>query len=147
MAALKSGIKYAVLGGVLGGFMVVFFICVAFLMSDKLYSAKELKNRYRIKILGTMPIRRKKPIGKIDAWLNRMEGRAVEGNADTGYGLITANIRNYAENMKTILVTGPPMRRPVRGDRQTGGRTCRDPCDGRRKYAPGCGNLKEAAGV
>ena len=106
MAALKSGIKYAVLGGVLGGFMVVFFICVAFLMSDKLYSAKELKNRYRIKILGTMPIRRKKPIGKIDAWLNRMEGRAVEGNADTGYGLITANIRNYAENMKTILVTG-----------------------------------------
>ncbi|MFR3530176.1 MAG: hypothetical protein ACLTTZ_06635 [Lachnospiraceae bacterium] len=29
MAALKSGIKYAVLGGVLGGFMVVFFICVA----------------------------------------------------------------------------------------------------------------------
>ena len=106
MAALKSGITYAVLGGVLGGFMVVFFICVAFLMSDKLYSAKELKNRYRIKILGTMPIRRKKPIGKIDAWLNRMEGRAVEGNADTGYGLITANIRNYAENMKTILVTG-----------------------------------------
>ena len=57
-----------------------------------------------------MPIRRKKPIGKIDAWLNRMEGRAVEGNADTGYGLITANIRNYAENMKTILVTGTPMR-------------------------------------
>ena len=104
MAALKSGIKYAVLGGVLGGFMVVFFICVAFLMSDKLYSAKELKNRYRIKILGTMPIRRKKPIGKIDAWLNRMEGRAVEGNADTGYGLITANIRNYAENMKTNIL-------------------------------------------
>lgn len=148
MAALKSGIKYAVLGGVLGGFMVVFFICVAFLMSDKLYSAKELKNRYRIKILGTMPIRRKKPIGKIDAWLNRMEGRAVEGNADTGYGLITANIRNYAENMKTILMTGTADEAVLSEvSRQTGGRTCRDPCDGRRKYAPGCGNLKEAAGV
>ena len=30
----------------------------------------------------------------------------MDGNADTGYGLITANIRKYAENMKTILVTG-----------------------------------------
>lgn len=128
--------------------MVVFFICVAFLMSDKLYSAKELKNRYRIKILGTMPIRRKKPMGKIDAWLNRMEGRAVEGNADTGYGLITANIRNYAENMKTILVTGTADEAVLAEvtDR-LGGRTCRDPRYGRRKYAPGCGNLKEAAGV
>ena len=106
MAALKSGIKYAVLGGVLGGFVVVFCVCVAFLMSDKLYSARELKNRYRVKILGTLPIANKKFLGGVDAWLNRLEGRAGGVNEDTEYALIAANIRNYAENMKSLLVTG-----------------------------------------
>lgn len=105
-AALKSGIKYAILGGVLGGFMVVFFVCVAFLMSDKVYSARELKNRYKIKILGTMPIKNRKVFGKIDAWLNRLEGRASSVDEEAEYALIAANIRNYAENMKSILVTG-----------------------------------------
>lgn len=87
-------------------------------------------------------------MGKIDAWLNRMEGRAVEGNADTGYGLITANIRNYAENMKTILVTGTADEAVLAEvtDRLAAG-LAGIRCCGRRKYAPGCGNLKEAAGV
>lgn len=105
-AALKSGIKYAILGGVLGGFVVVFFVCVAFLLSDKVYSARELKNRYKIKILGTMPIKNRKVFGKIDAWLNRLEGRASSVDEEAEYALIAANIRNYAENMKSILVTG-----------------------------------------
>lgn len=105
-AALKSGIKYAILGGVLGGFVVVFFVCVAFLLSDKVYSARELKNRYKIKILGTMPIKNRKVFGKIDAWLNRLEGRANSVDEEAEYALIAANIRNYAENMKSILVTG-----------------------------------------
>lgn len=105
-AALKSGIKYAVLGGVLGGFMVVFFVCVAFLMSDKVYSVRELKNRYKLKILGTMPVKNRRVFGKIDAWLNRLEGRAGNVDEDAEYALIAANIRNYAESMKSILVTG-----------------------------------------
>lgn len=105
-AAIKSGVKYFVLGGVLGGFMVVFFICVVFVMSDKLYSAKELKHRYGVKILGALPRKGKKTPGKIDAWLNRMEGRASAVNEAVEYNLIAANIRNYTENMKTILITG-----------------------------------------
>ena len=105
-AALKSGVKYAVLGGVLGGFVVVFFVCVSFLMSDKVYSARELKNRYRVKILGTLPIANKKILKGVDAWLNRLEGRAGGVNEDVEYALIAANIRNYADNMKSLLVTG-----------------------------------------
>ncbi len=105
MAAVKSGVKYAVLGGVLGAFMVVFFVCVIFLMSDKLYSAKELKNRYRVKILGTLPVSGKKAF-VVDAWLKKLEGRAYGKDADTEYGLIAANISNYASDIKKLLVIG-----------------------------------------
>lgn len=104
-AALKSAIKYGILGGILGGFLIVFGICVAFVMSDKLYSAKELRYRYKVKVLGKLSKGGKKA-GAIDAWLNRLEGRACNVNAETEYGLIAANIKNYADGMKTILVTG-----------------------------------------
>ncbi len=105
-AAVKSGLKYAVLGGVLGAFVVVFVVCVVFLMSDKLYSAKELKNRYRVKILGSLPADGAKKEFVIDAWLRKMEGRADGKNTDAEYGLIAANVSNYAEDVKDILVIG-----------------------------------------
>lgn len=72
--ALKSAVKYGVLGGVLGGFVVVFFICVWFLMSDKLYSPKELRSRFQVKVLGSLPMAGKPRQNFIDAWLNRLEG-------------------------------------------------------------------------
>ena len=106
ITAVKSAVKYSVLGGVLGGFMVVFIICVLFLMSDKLYSPKELRNRYRVKILGTLPISGKKKPNFIDAWLNRLEGRADGKATDTEYELIAANIKNYTAAVKTLLVSG-----------------------------------------
>lgn len=105
-AALKTGIKFAVLGGVLGVFMVVFFVCVSFLMSDKVYAAKELRNRYQLKILGKLPVAGRKKPGAIDRWLNRLEDRAEAKNAEREYGLIAANIRNYGGGLKSLLVIG-----------------------------------------
>ncbi len=104
-AALKSGIKYAVLGGVLGAFMVVFFVCVIFLMSDKLYAAKDLRNRYQLKILGNLPVSGKK-LNPIDAWLNRLEGRTSQKYEEREYSLIAANIRSYGESLESLLVVG-----------------------------------------
>ncbi len=105
MTAVKSGIKYAVLGGVLGAFMVVFVVCVCFLMSDKVYSAKELKNRYRVKILGTLPVSEKKRF-VVDEWLRKLEGRAHGADISAEYGLIAANAANYADDMKSLMVIG-----------------------------------------
>lgn len=102
-AAVRSGVKYAVLGGVLGAFMVIFYCCVVFLMSDKLYSEKELRNRFKLKILGVLPAG--KPAKGIDAWLNRLEGRTCKDESQA-YSLIAANIRNYAESAGTLLVAG-----------------------------------------
>ncbi|MCI8536093.1 MAG: hypothetical protein HFG68_11120 [Hungatella sp.] len=105
-AVLKGGIKYALIGGVLGAFIVIFFVCVIFVMSDKLYSAKELKYRFRVKILGTLPVTGSKKTGKIDAWLDQMEGRAVNKDESHEYSLIAANICNYTEEAKSLLVVG-----------------------------------------
>lgn len=105
-AVFKNGIKYALIGCVLGAFAVVFFACVIFVMSDKVYSAKELKNRFRVKILGTLPLAGPKKTGKIDAWLDRMESRAVNKDEAHEYSLIAANICNYAEGANSLLVVG-----------------------------------------
>ncbi|MCI8725606.1 MAG: chain-length determining protein [Hungatella sp.] len=107
LSAVKSGIKYVLLGGVLGAFMVMFIVCVAFLMSDKVASAKELKNRFNIKTLGVLESKReKKAFGFVDRWLDKLEGVDVTTPEDIRYEVIAANIRNYARDSKTLLVTG-----------------------------------------
>lgn len=105
-AAGRSAIKYGVLGGVLGGFMMVFFICVIFLMSDKLYSPKELRNRYRLKILGTLPAAGDRKKNFIDAWLDRLEGKADGSQMAAEVELIGANIKNYAGDGKVLMIAG-----------------------------------------
>ncbi len=102
----KDGAKYAVLGGVLGAFMVVFFVCVVFLMSDKLYSAKQLKSNCGMRVLGALPIPAKKKKFVLDRWFNRLEGRAVAGAEALEYSLISANILNYASEAKKLLIVG-----------------------------------------
>lgn len=101
-AAVKSGVKYAVLGVVLGAFMAVFFVCVEFLMTDGVYAAKDLRNRYRLRVLGTLPA--KKASG-VDASLRKLEGRALE-ESDSAYSLIGANVRGFLGDAKKILIAG-----------------------------------------
>lgn len=107
LSAVKSGIKYFILGGVLGAFMVVFIVCVVFLMSDKVASAKELKNRFGIKTLGVLePSSKKRAFDFVDKWLDKLEGVDVTTPENVRYEVIAANIRNYAKDTKNLLVTG-----------------------------------------
>lgn len=105
MVAVKSGIKFAILGGVGGACIVAFMVCVFFLMNTTVYSARELKNRYQMKILGVLSSGKKK-MCVIDTYLRKMEGRAQTCDEKTSYSLIAANIHNYIGEMQTILVTG-----------------------------------------
>lgn len=102
---VASGIKYGLIGGVLGAFIVVFFVCIGFVMSEKVYSAKELKYRFKVKILGTLPAETKNA-GKVDQWLNRLEGRTYKVKDEDVFNLISANIRNYTDGMHALLVIG-----------------------------------------
>lgn len=103
-AAAKDAVKFGVIGGFGGAFLVAFIVCIAFVMGDRVYSARELKDRYKVKILGRLSDGKK--VGAIDAWLNRLEGRACNGNPETEYGLIAANVKNYAGDRKKLLITG-----------------------------------------
>lgn len=107
LSALKSGIKYFILGGVLGGFMMVFFVCVGFLMSDKLNSEKELRKRFGVRILGVFDAKgKKKPFAFVDKWLDKLEGKAGQEIAeDTVYAVAAANIENYVGEAKNLLIT------------------------------------------
>lgn len=106
-AAIKSGIKYAVLGGVLGAFITIFCICVAFLMTNKVISAKDLKQRYGVKILAVFPGPEKKRLfSSIDRWLEKLEGKRDHLTEEARYELMAANLKNYAGEAKNILVVG-----------------------------------------
>lgn len=105
-SSLKSGIKYGVLGGGLGAFLSIFCICVVFLMSDRLNSEKELKNRFGLRILGVFSqIPPKRAFASVDGWLNRMEGKRLRHPAEV-YEIMAVNVRNYMQVGKKILILG-----------------------------------------
>lgn len=103
---VKSAVKYTVLGGVLGGFLSVFFICVAFLMSDKLGSDKELRRRYGLMVLGMFDSGdKKKPFAFVDRFLDRLEGTAGRKmDRETVCSVVAANVMNYAGDAKQLLL-------------------------------------------
>lgn len=104
---LKSGIKYAVLGGVLGALIMIFFVCAAFFINDKILSGKDLRNRFGIKILGQLPGQQKKRVfAVVDQWIDKLEGidRTIEETAICQ--VIAANVKNYTQAEKKILLTG-----------------------------------------
>lgn len=104
---IKSGIKYAVLGCVLGAFAVIFCLCVAFLMTDKMASARELKKRYGLKVLAEFPPKHKKRVlAGIDRWLEKLEGKRDQISEEARYDLMAANLRNYAGASKNIMIIG-----------------------------------------
>lgn len=107
-SVVKGAVKYAVLGGVLGAFMVVFFVCVVFLMSDKLVSEKELKRRYGVMVLGVFrKADKKRWFGFIDRWLDRMDGQAAAQLEDSQtFEVVAANAMNYVEGVSRILLVG-----------------------------------------
>lgn len=106
VSSLKSGIKYGILGGVLGAFLSVFCICVAFLMSDKMSSEKELKSRFGLRILGVFAqISKKRPLSGVDRWLDRMEGKTSRKPAEV-YEIMAVNVKNYMEEGQKILILG-----------------------------------------
>lgn len=106
--AIKSGIKFFILGGVLGGFMMVFFACVGFLMSDKVNSEKDLRKRFGVRVLGVFEnTGKKKAFSFVDRWLDKLEGKKEAAvSEDTVYAIVAANVDNYVGELKNLLITG-----------------------------------------
>lgn len=101
-----SVVKLVVLGFLLGGVLACGVIVVRFLMEGKVYSGKELNQTTGLPLLGTLASERTKKAGKLDAALNKMEGRP-DGNSDEEMiRLMAVTVRSRAPEADSILVTG-----------------------------------------
>ena len=106
-SVMKSTVKYGVLGGVLGAFVVVFFVCVAFLMSDKLVNEKELKRRYGLVVLGVFARKEKGVFAFVDRWLSRLESSAGQDMSETQiFEVAAANALNHMDGVREVLLIG-----------------------------------------
>lgn len=102
--AVKTGIKWAILGGIAGVLLVCFCGCVGFICTDRVYSAEELNNRFGLKILGSVCLPEARH-DRITRWLSRKEGRLTE-NSPINAELILENVRNYCKDAGLVLVSG-----------------------------------------
>lgn len=102
-----SGIKYALIGGIGGAFLMAFYFCMIYVLCGRLHTDEELKDQFRIKILGVFGTPEKTgPFSSVDRLLERLEGRSVRPAEDAVLDRIALNIANYAGDAKEILLTG-----------------------------------------
>jgi capsular polysaccharide biosynthesis protein len=112
---IKSIIKFIILGGIIGIFFAMVLLTFIFIMSDKLTSGNEIRNRFKLKLLGVINYNNKKRIFNfIDKWLNSLEGVSNNNlNKEEALKLICANLKasinNENEKLKSnynIVMTG-----------------------------------------
>ena len=105
-ALLSSIVKFALIGFVVGVFVVAGIVCVQFLAADRVYSAKELKRSCGLPILGALASEKSKTAQKLDAAFNRAEGRPNGSTDAEMLCLMAETIRSRAPQARRVLVTG-----------------------------------------
>lgn len=100
---LTSGDTQPLLFGAVGAFLGVFLVaalaCVGHLASSRVYSARMLKDRTGLCLLGCIGAKKH---GPIDRWLRKLEGRATEADAEA----VAANIANRCKDISKLLLLG-----------------------------------------
>lgn len=102
-SALKAGVKWAIIGGVVGVVLVAALCCLMFIFSDKVYSGADLQARCGVRVLGGMPGHRK--LDPVTRCIRRAEGRRMDA-PEEALLLLQENLRQYAGAATNILVTG-----------------------------------------
>lgn len=98
--------KFGLIGLLVGFVLVCGVGTVKFLAQGKVYSGKELKTTCDLPLLGALASEKSKKAKKLDAAIDRMEGRP-DGSKDAEMiRLIAATIRSRAPEAARILVTG-----------------------------------------
>ncbi len=102
--AVKSAVKYGVVGFLVGAFLVAGVTCVKFVIGDKLYSAEELKSRFRVTLLGKVSLKNK-PGCWLDRMLDRLENRG-KTEEQGALAVLGASVANCCGENATLLVAG-----------------------------------------
>lgn len=95
----KSFIKFGAIGFVGIFFVMCVYYALAFIFSDKVYSANEFKDKAKIKVLGDLTFT--KTNSKYINWINKLEKRPTIND----YELIASNIKAYG-NTNKVLISG-----------------------------------------
>lgn len=95
----KVFVKYGVIGFVGMSFAMCVYYALAFIFSDKVYSANEFKDKTKIKVVGNLVY--KKSNDKYINWINNLEKRPVSND----YELVASNIKAYG-NTNKVLISG-----------------------------------------
>lgn len=90
-------VKYGVIGFVGVFFVLCVYYALAFIFSDKVYSANEFKDKTKIKVVGNLTF--SKNNDKYINWINKLEKRPTIND----YELIASNIRAYGNTNKVLL--------------------------------------------
>ena len=99
--SIKEIVILAVIGAILGAGMAAAWACFKHIVCNKVYSARVLKNRTDLRILGCVPADNKK--NPIDKWLRKLEGRS---QGEEQLAVAAATVKNYCADAKTVLITG-----------------------------------------
>ena len=91
----------AFIGAFIGAAIVVCFTCIRHLLTDKVYSARTLKNRTGIKVLGCIPFPGKR--SKIDTLLRKFENRACHPEQAA---VAAAAVIHHCRDAKHLLIIG-----------------------------------------
>lgn len=93
----KVFVKYGVIGFAGVFFVLCVYYALAFIFSDKVYSANEFKDKAKIKVLGDLTFT--KTNSKYINWINKLEKRPTIND----YELIASNIKAYGNTNKVLL--------------------------------------------
>lgn len=93
----KSFIKFGTIGFVGIFFVMCVYYALAFIFSDKVYSANEFKDKAKIKVVGNLTF--DKINSKYINWINKLEKRPVSND----YDLLVSNINAYGKTSKILL--------------------------------------------
>lgn len=100
------GIRYGLLGGVLGILLAGFIACLRWLFCDRARSGAEVEARFGIPELGTFGKERKGVFRKVDRLLEKLFGIGQPMEDEQVYQLIGARVKTFYPEVSRIYVAG-----------------------------------------
>ena len=104
-SAIKSAVKYGIIGAIGGLFAAAFIDLVRIVLQDRLNSTDEVTKRYGLPMLGTIAEDAKKK-SKLDAYLEKRLGFNPQGSVGEAADFAASNIRFHLKDGNKVLLVG-----------------------------------------
>ena len=104
-SVVKDGVKFGVIGAVIGLICLTIYYAVRFLVQDRLNNTEELCRRYELPVLGTL-VKNTRGWLRLDKFMAGKLGINADRNAGDAAGYIASSIRFYLKDSKKLLLVG-----------------------------------------